>query len=162
VNSSIRKSAAILLAPAMLAGCYSYSTIEPAAVTPGMNVRARVSSTTAERIGPSLGMSDARLLSGEVVESQPGALTLKVPSVPVGTPGAAEGLYQQIVINRQDVLEVESRKLDVTRTRIVIGGVVVAAGAIFATATLHGRATGDGPTTEGPSTFNIGIFRLHF
>jgi hypothetical protein len=150
----------LLLAPPLLAGCYTYSPIELAAVTPGMEVRARVSAATAVQLGPSLGMSDARLLSGSVVDQHADGLTLKVASVPAGTVGAQEGLFQQILITRADLLELESKKLDDTRTRLAVGTGVVGAVALAATI-LHGRSSGESAVTEPPANFNLGILRVH-
>src|SRR5262249_12284670 len=139
------KSVGLLMAPVLLAGCYAYSTIDLASAAPGMEVRARVSAVTAAPLGPSLGMSDARLLSGPIVQRDVDGLTIRVPTAPIGTIGAQEGLFQQILINRGDLLELESRQLDRTRTGVVIGAAFVGATVIAVTA-LHGRSSGANPT----------------
>ena len=138
-------------------GCYTYTPIELAAVAPGADVRARVRATTAEQLGPSLGMSDARLLSGSVVDLAPDGLTLKVESVRAGTVGAPpEGLFQQILISRADLLELESRRLDEGRTRLaVVAG--VAGAAVLAATMLHGRSSGESAVTEPPANFTLTI-----
>jgi hypothetical protein len=156
------KAVAALLAPAAFAGCYSYSVIDVAGAKPGMDVRARVSMATASQISPSLGMSDARLISGAVVDNQRDALTLKVPTVAAGTMGVQEGLFQQILINRGDVLELESKQLDRTKTRWMVGGAVVAAAVVTATIIRSGRSTGDNAVVEPPSNFNRRAIRLQF
>src|SRR5215831_2872972 len=143
----------VLCFPALFAGCYTYSTIDLASAAPGMEVRARVSAATAAQLGPSLGMSDARLLSGPIVQRDADGLTIRVPSAPMGTIGAQEGLFQQILINRSDLLELESRQLDRTRTGVMIGAAFVGATVIAVTA-LHGRSSGANPITEPPSNFN--------
>jgi hypothetical protein len=143
-----------LIAPAALAGCYSYSVIDVAGAKPGMDVRARVSMATASQIGPSLGVGDARLISGAVVDNQRDALTLKVPTVAAGTMGVQDGLFQQILINRGDVLELESKQLDRTKTRWVVGAAVVGAAVVTATIIKSGRSTGDNAVTDPPSNFN--------
>ena len=151
---------ALLLAPVLLAGCYTYSPIEVAAVAPGMEVRARVSAATAAQLAPSLGMSDARLLSGSVVDQQAEGLTLKVASVPVGTIGAPEGLFQQILITRGELLELESKQLDNTRTRLAIGAGVVGA-AVVAAAILRGHGSGESAVVEPPANFSLGLLQIH-
>lgn len=152
---------ALLLAPAVLAGCYTYSPIEVAAVTPGMEVRARVSAVTAAQLGPSLGMGDARLLTGSVVDKQDEGLTLKVPSVPAGTAGAPpEGLFQQILITRAQLLELESKQLDNTRTRIAVAAGVVGVTAV-AVAILRGHGSGESAVVEPPANFSRGGLRVH-
>jgi hypothetical protein len=163
VRIAIRKPITALLAPALFAGCYTYAPIETTAAIPGMEVRTRVSAATAERIASSVGLSEARVLDGVVVDNQAaGGLSLRIPSVPTGTAGAEEGLFQTISINRQDILEMESKKLDQTRTRLAVGAAVVGAVAMVTTATYRTRATGDGPTTEGPPNFIIRILSFHF
>jgi hypothetical protein len=156
---AVVKSVGLLFAPVLVAGCYTYSTIDLASATPGMDVRARVSAATAAQLGPSLGMTDARLLSGPVVHKEAEALTIKVPSAPVGTIGAQEGLFQQILISRGDLLELESRQLDRTRTGVMIGAAFVGAAAIAITA-LHGHSSGDAAVTEPPANFNIGFLTI--
>jgi hypothetical protein len=143
----------------MFGGCYTYLPINVASATPGMEVRARVSATTAAQLGPSLGISDARLLSGPVVQNEADGLTIRVPTVPAGTIGAQEGLFQQIMINRGDLLEIESRQLDRTRTGVMIGAAFVGAAAIAVTA-LHGHSTGDAAVVEPPANFSIGVLRI--
>src|SRR5215831_2055023 len=93
----------VLCYPALFAGCYTYSTIDLASAAPGMEVRARVSAATAAQIGPTLGISNGRLLSGPVVRAESAGVTIKVPTAPVGTIGAQEGLFQDILINRGDL-----------------------------------------------------------
>ncbi|MDB4874467.1 MAG: hypothetical protein JWM41_913 [Gemmatimonadetes bacterium] len=153
------KIVGLLLVPVLVAGCYTYSPIEVAAVTPGMEVRARVSAATAAQFGASLGMSDARVLAGSVVDAQPDALTLRVPTVPAGTVGAREGLFQQILITRANVLELESRQLDKGRTRLAVAAGVIGAVAVVASIS-RGHSTGDGPVTEQPAGFDRGILRV--
>jgi hypothetical protein len=150
----------LLLAPVLFTGCYTYSPIEVAAATPGMDVRARVSAATAAQLGPSLGMSDARLLSGSVVGKEGEGLTLKVASVPAGTIGAPEGLFQQILITRSELLELESRQLDNTRTRLAVATGVVGAVALAATI-LRGHSSGESAVNEPPANFSLGILRVH-
>jgi len=150
---------ALLVGPVLFAGCYTYSPIEVAAAAPGMEVRARVSAATAAQLGPSLGMSDARLLSGSVVDRQPEGLTLRVASVPAGTIGAQDGLFQQILITRSELLELESKRLDNTRTRLAVATGVVGAAALAA-AILRGRSSGESVVNEPPANFNLGILRI--
>jgi hypothetical protein len=139
---------------ALTTGCYTYAPIELATVTPGMDVRARVRATTAEQLGPSLGMSDARLLSGSVVDLTPDGVTLRVESVRAGTIGAPEGLLQQILISRADVLELESKRLDQGRTRLAVAAGVVGAAALAVTI-VRGRSTGESAVTEPPANFTL-------
>jgi hypothetical protein len=141
-------------------GCYTYSSIDLASAAPGSQVRARVSAARAAQIGPSIGMTDARLLSGPVVTNDAEGLTIRIPTAPIGTIGAEDGLYQQLLINRGDILEVESKQLDRTRTSVAIGAAVVGATAMVVTAFRGGHSTGSGAVTEPPSNFTIGFVGL--
>jgi hypothetical protein len=105
-------------------------------------------------------VSDARLLSGSVVDQQAEGLTLRVASVPPGTIGAPDGLFQQILITRGELLELESRQLDNTRTRLAIGAGVVGA-AVMAVAILRGHSTGESAVVEPPANFSLGPLRVH-
>ena len=149
-----------LVAPAAFAGCYTYSVIDVAGAKPGMDVRARVSMAGASQIGPALGVSEARLVSGAVVDNQREGLTLKVATVPAGTMGAQDGLFQQILINRSDLLELESKQLDRGRTRFVVGAAIVGAAIVTATIIRSGRSTGEPAVTDPPSNFNRRSFGL--
>jgi len=148
-----------MFVPALVAGCYTYSPIAVGAVTPGMEVRARVSAATAAQLAPSLGMTDARLLSGSVVDNPTEGLTLKVASVPAGTVGAQDGLFQQILITRTDLLELESKQLDNTLTRLAIGAGVLGAVGVAA-AILRGHGSGESAVVEPPANFSLGILRV--
>lgn len=137
------KIVAPLVVPVLFTGCYTYLPIEPAA-----------------QLAPSLGMSDARLLTGSVVDKQADGFTLKVASVPMGTIGAQGGLFQQILITRADLLELESRRLDDTRTRIAVAAGVVGAAAVAATI-LRGHSSGESAVAESPSNFDRVGRRVH-
>src|SRR4051812_39123990 len=117
---------------ALLSGCYTYTPLDSAAPPPGSNVRARLSAPAAARIAPSLGGTDARLVTGLVVDAQPTALTLEIPTVPAGTATAQTGLFQRVTLSRTDVLELERRTLDKQRTGVVVGAALVGAGVITA------------------------------
>ena len=137
---------------ALLSGCYTYAPLESSDAMPGSNVRARLSATAAARIAPSLGAGDARLLTGVVVDAQKDALTLEVPTVPVGTSTAQQGLFQRVTVARTDMLEIERRTLDKQRTGTVIGAAIVGAGMVTA-AIIHGQSSGSSAPTEPPSNF---------
>jgi hypothetical protein len=119
----------------LLAGCYTYATIDPATALPGTSVRAHVSGATAEQIEPLLGISNARLVSGRVIDNNGDMLIVEVPAVfraEVG--GSIQTLYQRIAIPRSGLHELETRQLDRVRTTaaagaiaIIVGGLVVKA-----------------------------------
>jgi len=140
-------------------GCYRYVPVDVAAVTAGTDVRARVKASAAEQLGPSLGLSDARVLSGPVVGLTPDGMTLRVASVPAGTLTAPEGLFQEILINRSDLIELESRRLDEGRTRLAVVAGLAGAAALAATI-LRGRSSGESAVNEPPANFTLLHFRV--
>jgi len=120
---------------AVAVGCYTYTPVQPASVTPGAGVRARVSASAAERLAPLVGVNDARLLTGTFVGTDAAGFLVEVPTTSqVGTAGTLQSLAQRISIPRGDLLELETRTLDRTRTAIVVGGVAIIAGSTAAPA----------------------------
>jgi hypothetical protein len=63
----------------VVAGCYSYTPITPAAAPTGSEVRARITGAASDRVGPLLHSFDTRVLIGNVVENNAGAMVLQVP-----------------------------------------------------------------------------------
>lgn len=119
----------------LLAACYTYAPIEPGLALPGTNVRAHVSGATAEQIEPLLGISNARELSGRLVDVRGDTLIVEVPAVfraEVG--GSIQTLYQRVAIPRTGLRELETRQLDRVRTTaaavataVIVGGLIVKA-----------------------------------
>jgi len=135
----------LLLFP-LLAGCYRYTAVEPAAVQPGTSIRARVAATDAERLEPLIGTTDARLLYGVLLESDSDAFLVQVPSVL--RPGTGQTLSQRVSLPRTSVLEMELRRLDRTRTwGLVALGLV--AGAFVTYQAFRGEPEITGPDNGG-------------
>ncbi len=152
-----------VLAPVLLAGlagCYTYSNIEPATAAPGTEVRVRLSAAAAERLASSLA-SDSHVVSGELVANDKGAFTLEVPSVAAGTGGSSAELFQRVKLERGDLLEVERKTLSRQRTGVVVGAALVAAGAGLVAA-YRGRSSGSPPVVEPPPNFVIRLLGFHF
>ena len=151
-----------LAMPAFLAGCYTYAPVQTSALSAGTGVRARVSATAAERVAPLLGVSDARVLTGTLIDNQSGTLIVEVPTIAqasVGTSG--QSLNQRISIAPGDLVEIESRKLDRQRTAVVVGvTAVVAASATIAA--LKGGPGLDRPPGGSSTDAKIPFWRLRF
>jgi hypothetical protein len=150
----------------LLVGCYAYTPIEPAAAPAGSEVRARITGAASDRIAPLLGTFDNRVLVGSVVENNAGAMLLEVPTGAM--PNVTTSLVQlqtRVPLVPADLMSLERRKLDVTRTTMLVGA--IAAGvAVGVTAALH--AGGEGDAGKGPSDpppinrIPIPIWRFHF
>jgi hypothetical protein len=151
-----------LLAPALLAGCYTYAPIQSSAVVPGAGVRARVSATAAEQVAPLLGVTDARVLTGTLVDNRSGMLIVEVPTTTQPGPGSAgQSLYQRISIAPGDLVELESRTLDRKRTALVVGTAAIIAGTATIAA-LKGGPGLDRPPGGSSTDAKIPLWRLHF
>jgi hypothetical protein len=151
-----------LCTPALLAGCYTYSPIQASSLQPGMGIRARVTATAAEQIAPLLGVSDARVLTGKLVGNTTDAMIVEVPTmVPASAGTTAQSLYQRISITPGQLVELESRRLDRTKTTIVVGAAVVV-GASAAIAALKGGPGLDRPPGGSSCDDRLPLIRLHF
>lgn len=143
------------MAPMMFVGCYMYVPVEPSAVPPGSEIRARIAAPAAARIAETLGLSDTRLLNGTLVHLQDGGITLSVQTAPPGTVGAPKGIFQNVDIRKPDLLEVEVARLDKTRTGIAAA--IVAGGIILGISLLHGQGSTATMPTEPPSNLSRGF-----
>jgi len=146
-----------------LGACYSYVPVErPATIPEGASIRARVTPTASQRIAPLLGLEQARVVDGSLVQRNGDAMVVEVStttSVGVGT--AVQTLHQRVALAPSDVTEVETRTLDRAKTGIVVG--VLAAGAIALAANYLKSDPGvDRPPTGSPPENRIPLLRLRF
>jgi hypothetical protein len=141
----------------LLSACYSYATVQPTALRAGMSVRVRVSAAAAEAIAPLLGATDARVLVGTLVDATPTGLVVEVPTLVRADIGSSvQTLHQRVSIARADLLELESRQLDKTRTAVFVGGAVVIVGSTVIKA-LRGEPGKEAPPTGGTTDARIPV-----
>jgi hypothetical protein len=151
-----------LIAVSLSAACYSYAPVAAGSLAPGSGVRARVSASAAERIAPLLGAENPRVLSGKLVDNAGGTLIIEVPTVvQAGVAGSAQSLYQRVSIAPTDILELESRRLDRSKTALVAVGGAVAAGLIIAPILKSSPGSEHAPGGS-TSESKIPIFRFSF
>lgn len=145
---------------ALTLACYSYTPVNLDSVAPGQSVRARVTGQALDRVRDQLG-SDSRVVEGEVVVADNGSLLLGVTAATRQVGFHFESLNQRITLHDRDVLELERKELDRTRTYVVAAGAGVAVGAILF-AMLSDEAGGGTkqPPTGGPSDDRITIFSI--
>jgi hypothetical protein len=161
VRVPFQRTVAGLLVPVLFSGCYTYVPIEPGAVNPGMEVRARIAAPAAAVLADTLGLTNTRLLDGTLVDQRNGGITLSVQTAPPGTIGAPKGIFKNVAINKPDLLELESPRLDKFRSGAAVA--VVLGGIIAGAALLHGQGSGGGPATEPPPNLTRGLlFHFHF
>ena len=145
----------------LLVGCYAYTPIEPAAVRPGTSVRARVSGAGAERIAPLLGTSDARLVSGRLLDIRVDTMIVEVPTIiQASFAGSPERLHQRVSIPQSDLLELETRRLDRFRTVALAGSVAIIVGAIAVKALKNDPGTDRPPGGGGGNEARIPLLRF--
>jgi hypothetical protein len=157
----LRRTIGPLLAATIpfLAGCYRYAPIQVGEVSPGMGVRARVSLTAAQRIAPLIGASDARVLRGRLI-STGDTLIVEVPVVqPADGSGVVQSLHQRIAVPRTDLIELETRQLDRTRTGGLIGIAAIILGVMLVDA-LNGEPGLDTPPGGGGTDAIVPVFRI--
>jgi hypothetical protein len=161
VRVPFQRTIAVLLVPVLFSGCYTYVPVEPGAVLPGAEVRARVAAPAAAILADTLGLTNTRLLDGTLVDQHADGITLSVQTAPPGTIGAPKGIFKNVAIKKPDLLELESAKIDKFRSgvavAVVVGGII--AGAVL----LHGQGSGGGTPSEPPPNVTRGLlFHFHF
>jgi hypothetical protein len=155
----LRLCAALVL----VAGCYTYAPIDPAAVRSGTSVRARVSGAGADRLAPLLGTTDARLVNGRLVDVRTDTLIVEVPTVvQAGVGSSLETLHQRVSIPRSDLLELETRRLDRVRTGLVAGSAAILVSALVLNATKGNRGSDQPPGSGGPGEVRIPVAGVRF
>lgn len=143
-----------------VAGCYTYAPIDPSTLTPGASVRARVSATQAQQLEPLLGVPDARLLNGTIIQAGD-TLIIEVPSVVQAEVGSSvQTLHQRVSVPRPALLEVETRTLDRFKTYMVAGVAGAIIGGWVLKATVLDAGKEGMPNPGGPGEFTIRLLQL--
>jgi hypothetical protein len=148
----------------VVAGCYSYTPITPAAAPTGSEVRARITGAASDRVGPLLHSFDTRVLIGNVVENNAGAMVLQVPL------GAMSNVSETIVplqtrvpLTAADLVSLEQRRVDPIRTTLLVGGIGAGIAAGIAVAIRASGKSEPGKTPEEPPPIvRIPLWRFHF
>ncbi len=140
-------AALVALVP-LLAACYVYQPVGLSELAPGDEVRVRVTSEAVDRAEPAVVLD--RDVEGVFAGLEGEDFLLDVA---VGTQDSGfrnQSLNQRIDLRTQDLLDVERRSLDQTRTGVVLGTVgAVAAVAAFSAFSKSGGTTSTTPPTPG-------------
>ncbi|GIW51344.1 MAG: hypothetical protein KatS3mg081_0699 [Gemmatimonadales bacterium] len=136
----LRLPASIWVSPMclLLGACYQYVPATLEAVPEGATVRALLSASGEQR-ARQLGV-DGRVVQGTVLARDRGVVSLFVPTVPISIEFGAGPLYQQLDLAAEDVLRVDVRELDRTKTFSLLAG-----GAAAVTLVAVRSFTGGGP-----------------
>jgi hypothetical protein len=147
-----RRSVAVLAALGCIVGstgCFRYQEVPSTDVPPGTRVRAQLSTEGQVRLGNLLGTVQ-REIEGEVVEADPQNLLLLAR---MGVASSPTGIFleqQRVQIEQREILRVEARRLERSRTAAIS---VLAAGALLGTTLWLLDADGSGteiPDVPGP------------
>lgn len=153
----------LLLSP-FVVGCYSYAPIEPAAVPVGTEVRAHISGAASDRIAPIIGQFNQRVLSGKLDEKNGNEMTLEVQTgAAPNTGNTIVPLMQRVPLNRDEVTQLETRKLSPMRTGILVGVLGLGAGlAAYAALQYGGGGAGEAGGGGPPPINRVPIIKFHF
>jgi hypothetical protein len=129
-----------------------------------MDVRARITGAAFDRVAPLLGSFDSRVLVGNVVENNNGAMTLEVPNGAISNiPTDVVQTHARVPLSPSDLVSLEQKKLDLPRTLLLTGGIVAVVAAAASIALRSGADPQPGNISPEPPPINrIPVFRFHF
>jgi hypothetical protein len=135
-----------IAAAALSLGCYTYAPVTLDAVPVGSEVRALLSTEAELALRDSLG-TELHPLQGTLVDRQPGRLLLSVRTGVGARELGSQVLYQRVGVTPQDVLRVDVRRLQ--RTKTVALGVAIAGVATLVTLGALGKLNPGRPDGGG-------------
>jgi hypothetical protein len=147
------------------AGCYRYEIIPIAQLQPGMEVRTRLSGDAVDRARRSTetpaGMLDGFIVRGQVARVGHDSLQLTIPTTVSDGGYRTSVLTQDVSLPQSDVVGVEVRQMDKTKTALMTAAAGIAAFFIVRQAQGGGNAVGKPPGGGGPPENRIPVdFRL--
>lgn len=113
----------LLLALALISGCYRYIPIEPSAARPNEEVRIRLSPPAASRLAAEFGASTSTL-NGQLRPQGPDSLGLSIQISRLAGGVALGDMRQMLVFGQSEVLDVSRREMSRGRTALAAAGVV--------------------------------------
>ena len=135
-----------------IAGCARWVPTPLGTVPPGSDVRLRLSEDGAERLAESTGSRRVEV-TGELIQWEPQVLLSTV--LATAGMGVDPGLRQRLVVDPDEVLAIDVREVDRTRTGLLAGSVVAVAGSAIAWAVVNIIRGSEGapatPPTDAPS-----------
>lgn len=142
----MRPSRLLVLAAAFAAsGCFAYVPSSPQELVPGEAVRLRLSAQEAMRYAD-LRLADPRSLEGTFMERSDTEVLVEATVAASDRERGAQLLVQRVTVPLTGIVDVERKKLDATRTSLVVGG-----GALAVAALIVGNATGWGSDSDDPN-----------
>ena len=143
----MRRSSLVVVLVLCASGCHTFQPTSIADLTPGEDVRARVTGAFADSLSTILS-GDTRIVEGSYVESNGSTAYIDVP-VSSGYQGMRlQTLNQRVEVPMDAFVELERKQLSKVRTGITLGA-VVAIGAGIVIAELSGDTGGGVRPGEG-------------
>jgi len=137
---------AMAVALALLAGCHHYVPVPVESLSPGSDIRARITADEATRLQPLLLRDDARVLEGLFLERRNESVLVQVPVVNELRGIRMETLHQRIDVPVTSILEMELREIDRGKTGLALGaGTVVIVALVINSLRDSGSSDRDGP-----------------
>ncbi|HSM59909.1 MAG TPA: hypothetical protein VK849_03885 [Longimicrobiales bacterium] len=152
-----------MLVPLLLAGCYTYTPVEPSIAPAGSDVRVRVTRGVPLEVGMLPVEQDGGLLRGRLLEGAPPDTLLCSVALASPVDGATDRrLRGTVTIPVEAVETLEVRRLDRVRTGVLVGAsAVIAAVLVDAAFDIRGGKEGtDDP--GGVDNARITWFRLRW
>ena len=124
---------AVALAAAVAAtGCYRYVPAELAAVPPGQEVRLYVTQAALGALAELPVDTESPVLNGMLVRTEPASLFLRVPVTARQQAFGVQVLGQDVVIARDQIVQVERRELNKAVTgAVTVGGTALLTAAVI-------------------------------
>lgn len=142
----------ILILLLTISGCARWVPAQLGTVPPGTDVRLRLSEDGAAQLAEMTGAGAAEV-TGELIQWEPEVL---VSTALAPTAGRLDpGLRRRLVLDPDNVVGIDVREVDRTRTGLLVGGVVAAAGSAIAWAVVNiirgSEGTPNAPPTDVPA-----------
>lgn len=135
----------------IVSGCARWVPAQLGTVPPGTDVRLRLSEDGAAQLEEMTGARAAEL-TGELLQWEPEVL-VSTALAPTGA-RVDPGLRRRLVVDPANVVGIDVREVDRTRTGFLVGGVVAVAGSAIAWAVVNIIRGSEGapttPPTDGP------------
>ena len=149
-----KRSGGFILGPPILvllmavSGCARWVPAELGTVPPGSDVRLRLSEDGAANVEEMTGDRAAEV-TGELLQWEPEVL-LSTALAPTGA-RVDPGLRQRLVVDPANVVGIDVREVDRTRTGFLVGGVVAVAGSAIVWALVNIIRGSEGAPTQPPT-----------
>ena len=142
----------ILVLLLTISGCARWVPAQLGTVPPGTDVRLRLSEDGAAQLAEMTGAGAAEV-TGELLQWEPEVL---MSTALAPTAGRLDpGLRRRLVLDPDNVVGIDVREVDRTRTGLLVGGVVAAAGSAIAWAVVNiirgSEGTPNSPPTDVPA-----------